>query len=303
MARSRNETRQLIVVADDFGIGPATSRGILDLAARGVVTSTVLLVNSPYAESAVEDWRAAGGALELGWHPCLTLDRPVAPPGSVRSLVDTDGRFLPLGGFLKRFVTGRIDPSHIEAEFAAQLERFVELVGELPPNVNAHHHVHAFGSVGKALRRVLMRAGIRPYMRRVIEPPTTLLQIPGARVKRAMLSTLGRRAADRQRADGFPGADALAGVTDPPFVRDSHFFVRWLKRTPGRVVELTCHPGYLDEALIGRDGTLTDGLLHRRTGELNLLADPGFLRAAIDAGFALRPAAVGTAVPVAIAAA
>ena len=45
--------RSLIVVADDYGIGPATSRGILDLAAEGLVTGAVLLVNSPHAAEGV----------------------------------------------------------------------------------------------------------------------------------------------------------------------------------------------------------------------------------------------------------
>jgi len=54
-------TRYLTVVADDFGIGPATSRGILDLAAKNLVTGTVLIVNSPYAEEAV---RAAVSELD-----------------------------------------------------------------------------------------------------------------------------------------------------------------------------------------------------------------------------------------------
>src|SRR5437879_4950211 len=65
--------RSLIVTADDFGIGPATSLGILDLAVQGLVTGTVLLVNSPYAEQAVRAWNQAGRPVELGWHPALTL--------------------------------------------------------------------------------------------------------------------------------------------------------------------------------------------------------------------------------------
>jgi hypothetical protein len=89
-------TRRLIVTADDFGIGPATSRGILDLAAAGVVTSTVLLVNSPHAAEGVRLWEQAGGPLELGWHPCLTMDAPVLPPERVPSLVGANGRFQPL---------------------------------------------------------------------------------------------------------------------------------------------------------------------------------------------------------------
>ena len=93
--------RYLLITADDFGIGPDTSRGILDLAARGAVTSTVLLANSPFAAEAVAAWRKAGGRLELGWHPCLTLDRPVTPPDRVPSLVDDAGRFLTLTPFLR----------------------------------------------------------------------------------------------------------------------------------------------------------------------------------------------------------
>src|SRR4051812_21166676 len=98
-------TRLLLVTADDFGIGPETSRGILELAARGVVTATALLVNSPHAEDAVHAWRRAGGPADLGWHPCLTLDRPVSPPGRVPSLVDAHGRLWPLCRFLRQLLT------------------------------------------------------------------------------------------------------------------------------------------------------------------------------------------------------
>jgi hypothetical protein len=55
-------------------------------------------------------------------------------------------------------------------------------------------------------------------------------------------------------------------------------------------VELTCHPGYLDSTLIGRDCTATDGLLLRRVRELHLLRHPGFRDACRRAGFTLVPA-------------
>src|SRR5262249_19846104 len=138
------ESRYLLVTADDFGIGPETSRGILELASRGVVTSTVLLAHSPFAADAVAMWNAAGRPLEVGWHPCLTLDSPILPPEKVPSLVEPDGRFPNLGGLLKRLVLGRVRGEEVEAEFRAQYRRFVELVGSPPANVNAHHHVHVF---------------------------------------------------------------------------------------------------------------------------------------------------------------
>ncbi|HJZ58791.1 MAG TPA: ChbG/HpnK family deacetylase [Gemmataceae bacterium] len=276
-------TRHLLITADDFGIGPDTSRGILELAARGAVTSTVLLVTSPYAEESVRMWNRAGRPLELGWHPCLTLDAPLLPPAEVPSLVGPDGRFPKLGGLLKRLVLGRVREAEIEAEFHAQLRRFVELVGFLPANVNAHHHIHIFRPVGDALARVLR--DWRPFVRRVVEPLWTLWRVPGARLKRAFLTRFGRRSARRQAAAGLPGNEALVGVTDPEWVRDPRFFTRWLRAAPGRFVELCCHPGRLDFTLHGRDGTLSDGQLHRRLHEFEQLADAGFLTAARNAGF------------------
>lgn len=293
--------RQLVVTADDFGVGPDTSRGILDLAARRAVTSTVLLVNSPFAAEAVGLWRRAGGCVELGWHPCLTLDAPVLPPGQVPTLVGEDGRFRPLGGFLKRLVRGRIDGAEVEAEFRAQLRRFTDLVGRPPATVNAHHHVHIFEPVGTALRAVLADVHPRPFVRRVVEPWRTLLRVPGARVKRLALTRFGRRAARKQADAGLPGADWLLGVTDPPFVRDPRFFARWLAAAPGRVVELTCHPGHLDATLEGRDGSLADGQLHRRQREYELLRDPGFHEAVKAAGFTLTDAAGVCGTPRAVA--
>lgn len=277
--------RYLLVTADDFGIGPDTSRGILDLAARGAVTSTVLLVNSPFAEESVALWRAAGGTLELGWHPCLTLDAPVLPPRAVPTLADAAGRFHPLGTFLRRLAVGRIAAAEVEAELAAQYRRFADLVGRPPANVNAHHHVHAFRPVGDALARVLAGQRPRPYVRRVVEPWRTLRRVPGARPKRALLSHVGQRAARRQQLAGLPGNEYLLGITDPPFVRDPAFFARWLRHAPGQVVELTCHPGHLDATLDGRDGTFADGHLHRRPAELALLRDPAFGDAVGRAGF------------------
>jgi chitin disaccharide deacetylase len=279
--------RFLVVTADDFGIGPATTHGILDLAAQGLVTCSVLLVNSPYAEPAVRAWRQAGRPLELGWHPCLTLDRPLLPAEQVPSLVGPDGRFHPLGRFLRRLLLGRIDSAEAEAELRAQLTRFAELVGHPPTVVNSHHHVQVFSPVGDILTELLARRPPLPYVRRVREPWPVLLRIPGARLKRLVLSVLGRGNAARQEAAGLAGNDWLAGITDPPCVADPEFLARWLRQTPGRVVELTCHPGYLDTTLVGRDCTRDDGQLERRPRERQLLEQANFRQACRRAGFRL----------------
>ncbi len=176
-------SRLLVVIADDFGIGPETSRGILDLAAHGVVTGSVLLVNSPYAGDAVSVWRRSGVPLDLGWHPNLTLDEPVADAAEVPSLVGRDGRLLPLRQLLKRLLLRRIRRDDIERELRAQLRRFRELVGHPPLLVNAHQHVALFAPIGKILLSILSELPRKPYVRRVSESWGCLRAIPGMRTR------------------------------------------------------------------------------------------------------------------------
>jgi predicted glycoside hydrolase/deacetylase ChbG (UPF0249 family) len=280
-------TRFLVVIADDYGIGPETSRGILELATQGIVTGTVLLVNSPYAADAVRAWRQAGEPMEMGWHPCLTMDPPLSPPAKVRSLLGPDGCLWPLRQFLTRLLLQQICPGEMETEFLAQYQHYLALVGRPPAVVNSHQHTSLFPPVGDVLLRVLARCGATPYFRRVREPWSMLARIPGARIKRLVLTLLGRLHARKQDAAGHPGHDWLAGITDPPWVTDPDFFVRWLNGVPGRHVELACHPGYWDETLLGRDCGPDDGLLQRRVDELHLLRRPSFPEACRKAGFTL----------------
>jgi predicted glycoside hydrolase/deacetylase ChbG (UPF0249 family) len=283
-------TRYLVVVADDYGIGPETSRAVLELAERGVLTGTVLMVNSPYADDAVRAWRRAGQPLELGWHPCLTQDTPSAHPSQVPGLAGPDGSLPPLGTFLKRLACRRFAAA-IAAELEAQLDRFVELVGQPPTLVNAHQHVALFPPVGAILERLLRRrCTTPPYVRRVREAWRTVARVPGARLKRSLLNLLGRVQGRRLDRAGFPGNDWLLGVTDPECVTDPLFWRRWLAAVPGRVVELCCHPGRRDLTLVGRDcRSADDPLLQRRVDELRLLSDPDFPTAVRDAGFTLIP--------------
>ena len=62
-----------------------------------------------------------------------------------------------------------VEAVEVEAEFRAQLDRFTELVGFPPANVNAHHHVHVFQRVVNALTEVLAGLPTRPFLRRVVE--------------------------------------------------------------------------------------------------------------------------------------
>ena len=103
--------RGLIVNADDFGLSPGVSRGILRAHWEGIVTSTTFMVNFPWAAEMAGLLRRAP-RLGVGLHLNLTTGAPVLPPAEVPSLVGPDGRF---GRSLVRLID-RMRPAEAERE-------------------------------------------------------------------------------------------------------------------------------------------------------------------------------------------
>src|SRR3989440_1982544 len=102
--------RCLVVNADDFGLSPGVTDGILEAHAAGVVSSVSVLVNAPGWEHAVAALRGTE-SLGVGLHLNLTAGEPVSEG---RTLVDAHtGRFHGLAGLVTRALTGRIDPEQV----------------------------------------------------------------------------------------------------------------------------------------------------------------------------------------------
>jgi chitin disaccharide deacetylase len=107
--------RRLIVNADDFGASSGTNRGIVECHARGVLTSTSMMVTGAAVDEAVELSRA---------HPRLAV-------GLHWDVVGEDEREFDLN-----------DRRAVAQEFALQLDRFHELMGRAPTHVDSHRHMH-----------------------------------------------------------------------------------------------------------------------------------------------------------------
>lgn len=106
----------LIVNADDFGLTRGTTRGILDAHHNGVVTSTSLMVATPWSEDAAS-LAANEPRLSVGLHADLTND--------------ATGHALDLG-----------DTNASLAELERQLRLFESLLGRPPTHLDSHHNSH-----------------------------------------------------------------------------------------------------------------------------------------------------------------
>jgi len=247
----------LIVGADDLGLSPGVTQGILEAHRDGVVRSTSLLVTFPAGQEAANLARNEPG-LEVGLHLDLVGGHPCSDPSDVPSLVDSEGRFHRLPQFTARLLSGRIRLADVAAEVRAQVARAREW-GIEPRAWDSHRHTHLMPPVSLVVAAVAREEGAR-YLRRARPPrlaATAKAQLLGAAT---VVSALLQRGVPGN--DWFVDLTALAKRPDPAAIA--------LYAMYSGLGEIVAHPGRPDEALRATG----DGLTLRRFDDLAVLTDP-----------------------------
>ena len=218
----RDPTRQVIVNADDFGHSEGINRGIAEAHEKGIVTSASLMVNRPATDAAVQLARQYPG-LSLGIHVNFTNEG--------ERLVDLD------------------DLPTVERELQAQIDRFLQLTGQLPTHIDSHQHVHREFNVGRFFIELSRQYGLplRGYS------------------KVAYVSAFYGQWEYGKTEEKYISVDSLISL------------LRAVK--PG-VSEIACHPGYMVDGF--------ESLYNReREIELRSLTDPRVRAAVRDEGIRL----------------
>jgi predicted glycoside hydrolase/deacetylase ChbG (UPF0249 family) len=210
--------RALIVNADDFGLTRGVSRGILEARARGIVTSTTVLVNRPVDPDLVAALEASG--LGVGLHLNLTLGAPIADPRRVPSLVDGEGRFIRDA----REAAARAKPDEARIELGNQIDAFRALLGRFPTHLDTHHHV------GR-------------------HEPILDLVLDFARAIRVPVRSQDERVRAAARRLKLRTPDHFVGESGPEPYWSAERVLEHLRALPGGVTEFMTHPGYFDDDL------------------------------------------------------
>lgn len=248
-------SRLLVVVADDFGLGVETSRGIIDAARDGPVTGTSTLVVAEACEASLPLLDNAPG-LELGLHVALTGGfRPVMATHA-SGFVGRDGRFGALAALFVACLTRRVSRAALREEIAGQAERLCRLAGRPPVYFDGHHHAHELPVIREVVAE-LAQEGILPAVTRVTpEPESIRRSVPGDRFRRRVLDALGHRTASVFARHALRFNDALFGTfVDPGRVdaREFPWAVHLSHLPDAGVVEWMVHPGRPDPTLRGLD--------------------------------------------------
>jgi len=208
-------TRRLIVNADDFGLTPQVSAGILTAHRHGIVSSTTALVTAAIDDDSIDALRDSG--LGVGLHVNLTLGRPLS---GGRSLVDASGSFVRDA----RNAAARADDRDVEREVSAQIEKFTLLMGRRPTHLDTHHHVGLLAPVTEVVLDAALRLGI---------PVRSQNESARARARSA-----GLRTPDHFFGESGPGPYWSLACT-----------LAHLKTLPLGVSEFMAHPGWFDDEL------------------------------------------------------
>lgn len=124
---------KIIVNADDMGYTKGVSEGIVEGYEKGVITSTTVMCNMPYAENVPALLKGHDG-LGVGVHLTLTCGAPLTNP---KTLVNNNGQFLKC----KEFYEKKVDAEEVYQEFKAQIERFIQLFRCKPTHMDSHQGV------------------------------------------------------------------------------------------------------------------------------------------------------------------
>lgn len=252
----------MILCADDYGISPAVSAGIIELIEEQRVSSVSCMVIGAHAATLLERLRPWRRQVEVGLHIVLTNDTPLTPLKPETGLTNAQGRFLSFPKLLCRAYQGGLASDAVRHEIATQLAAFEGVMGSLPDYLDGHQHVQQLPVIREAVvssaEKVLARG--RPCYVRVAAPPLSKRAVkrfcssPKLAMGNLTLAIPGystRRLLDRCT---IPHNRFLLGFYD--YEGGSAFrdiFRLYLSMGPGEDDIFFCHSGYVDEELRQRD--------------------------------------------------
>ena len=244
--------KQLIVNADDFGLHPLINAGIIKGHQEGFITSTSLMPSAPCWQEAVR-LAKENPRLGIGVHLTLVGGVPsVLPKEKVSSLLDDDGLFLPdYVAFAKRYYSGAVKRSELEAELRAQLERALSC-GVNITHIDSHQHTHVLPGINSLVLKLSNEYNII----RVRIPKEGYLFTGGFQtgvgrlIGRSGLSFCADMAALRADSLGLRHPQHFYGMLAGGHL-NAQLIANILRQLPEGVSELMTHPG-LDSAALGK---------------------------------------------------
>ena len=253
------ESKTLILCADDFGLNPGVSEGILKLARMRRLSAVSCMVNAPDFIPHAQELAALKDQVQTGLHFNVT-------EGHLMSELGTS--CFSLHELIIKTHLHALKPSFIAKEFTAQLDQYIDVMGSLPDFIDGHQHVHQFPGI----RQVILTL----YERRLrthgtfIRSTWPAVNLAPYRFKARIVAATGGKALQSQlKKLAISHNPYFSGIYD--FAQGSDYrglFRNWLQLAPEHTL-IMCHPG--------EDISSSDPIAHARLVELAYFLSDEFL--------------------------
>jgi predicted glycoside hydrolase/deacetylase ChbG (UPF0249 family) len=235
---------KVILNADDFGSTERHTRLIVDLLARGKISSTTFLVNLPYATTAAAQLRSLHPHLvgQIGLHFNLTEGSPLNADLLQTPFVNAQQQLQDFRGRVSAWQQLR-HLGKLREELDLQIVRFEAMLGCYPTHIDSHGHTHCTWIMLLALL-TSKQAGHIKRIRLTRQYDHEPAQLAGLKNQLRRLAKKMLNAAFRLR---FKTVDYFTDIRnmDGSWLGKAQLDVMQGKF---QTVEIMCHPYYFDES-------------------------------------------------------
>lgn len=273
-----NQTRHIVLCADDFGQTESICNGILQLVAKKRLSAVSCMVNGKAFVQQAALLKLYQEQIDIGLHLNFTEGEPLSEP--LRQQFNNS--FPSLGTLSKLLLQRQLAPSAIETEIVSQIAQFEQALGHKPDFIDGHQHVHHFPQIRPALLKVYEQhfPTNAAYIRISV---TTPLKWWESFPKKHIIALTGALKLKKQLEQlSIPHNTSFEGIynfKNAPQYRA--FFQKFLRDIQNGGL-IMCHPGLATE-------DTQDPLWHSRFHEFDYFASDAFLEDCADFKIAIGP--------------
>jgi predicted glycoside hydrolase/deacetylase ChbG (UPF0249 family) len=260
--------KAITLCADDFGISPAVSDGIVKLvkAKRLSAVGVMTLINN-WPEEA-QKLTFAKNRIDIGLHFTMTDFKALSylPKTAPQEYLPA----LPQLFFSAIF--GKLNLDEIRDELTLQLNAFESAMGMKPDFIDGHQHIHQFPGIVDVLMDVIRHryTSPLPYIRSAGSPVSQIWQRQVSIVRALFIGWLGNTVRGKAAKNGIPTNNDFTGIYS--FHGDYRQAFNQFLVSASNGLLIMCHPGEVDAQLRALD-PLTD----QRQVELNYFLSDDFI--------------------------
>lgn len=225
--------KTITLCADDFGLSSSINHGILSLVSLKRLSAVSCMVNGPEFKTQAPQLIALKHQVQTGLHFNLTEGCLISDPNSQP--------FSLLNLLLKSHI-GWINSSIIKKELHAQLDTYVQVMGDLPDFIDGHQHVHQFPKIRPIFLEVYQQR-LR-HKKTYIRSTFPMISLSQYQFKSLILKHSGGSSLKQDLQHlSIPHNSYFSGVYD--FSEKSDYralFKQWLALAPSNTL-IMCHPG------------------------------------------------------------